>query len=227
MVFTPLLNYVICDNQKMNLQTKIKICKSYDLFASLDEKELELFAEKMSEHIFPAKTVILAQAKPASRIYFMYKGLVKIYILEKGGKILPIRVTGPTYIIGEMNLFDNESTASIETIQETYTLTCSKDDLLSLIKTHPSLSFSLLTILNEKLRAANKQAEYYFSIPLRDRTLKILHTLAPHFPASGIDLSQEELSSIIGASRARVTEALDELSIQKRIFLSRRNIKLL
>lgn len=205
---------------------KAQILRQHILFRDLTLKELLLFADKTKEKIFPAKTAIINQSQPADAVYFIYKGLVKIYILNKEGKIIPIRIKEPQYIVGELNLFDNESTATVETLQETHTLVISKEDCKKLIMEKPRFAFNFLRMITEKLHAANNQANDYFSLRLKERTLEILKTLASHFPDNIISLSQEELAFIIGASRARVTETLDELACLKIISLARRKIVL-
>ena len=206
---------------------KVAILKKHPLFAGVTEHDIERFAQKTKEKVFLPKTIILNQADPADAVYIMYKGLVRIYMLNGEGRIIPIRIRGPRYLIGEMNLFDNESTANIEAIQETYTLMCRKEDCIDVLKHSPIIAFNLLKILNEKLRAANKQTNHYFSLGLMERTVNILHSLAPHFPNNEILVSQEEISYMIGATRPRVTEILACLVQKKVIVLSRRNIRVL
>lgn len=211
----------------MGIQQKINILQSHLLFSELTNTQVENFVARTKEKVFAPKTIMLNQFEPANAVYFIYKGLVKIYIMNEEGKIIPIRVKGPMYIIGEMNLFDNESTASIETLQETHTLVFTKEACTRFIKEHPSFAFNLLKILNEKLRAANKQTNYYFSFRLKERTMGTLKVLAPHFINNEISLSQEELSYLVGATRPRVTEILAQLAEEKLIYLSHRRISLL
>ncbi len=211
----------------MNSRQKLEILKQYPLFNDLGEKELLRLAEKAKEKIFPSRTVILSQDQSAKEVLFIYKGLIKIYIINTDGKIIPIRTIGPLYIVGEINIIDEGKTATIETIQETHAFAFSLSDMKQLLLKYPSFGFNLLKVVVEKLRAANQQTEYYFSTSLKQRTLAIIQTLASHFPNKGITLSQEELADIIGATRAKVTEALQELQGEKLISLEYRKIQVL
>lgn len=211
----------------MNTKQKIKILSVFSLFKDLKNTDIELFAKKTRTKIFPPKTLILNQSQPAEAVYFMYKGLVKIYIMNSDGLPIPIRTRGPNYVIGEINLFDDESTASIETIQETHTLYCSKETCLKLVMNNPQFAFNLLKMLSEKLRAANRQTDNYVTLPLLERTKSAIETLASHFPNNEIELSQEEIALVVGSSRARISEILNELKKQGIISLTRRKIRLL
>lgn len=211
----------------MNLNEKIDCLKKYSCFSILSDSEISDLSEAVTEKIFLPKSFILNQDRPADNIYFIYRGLVKIYILTLEGKVIPIRIQGAPYIAGELNLFDNESTASVETINKTHTLVIPKKVITKLIYKSPGFAVSLLKIITEKLRAANIQADMYFSMRLKERMKKAIKLLTPHFPKGEIGLSQEDISFIVGASRARVTEVLHELSLDKFISLSRQKIKLL
>lgn len=211
----------------MNTNQKLEIIKQYPLFADLPKDELLYLAEKAAEKVFPPNTVILSQNSPAEEVLLIYKGLIKIYIINEDGKNIPIRTKGPLYIIGEINIVDDERTATLETIQETHALSFSLSYMKQLLLKYPSFGFNLLKIVVEKLRVANKQTEYYFSASLKERTWAMIQAMASHFLNSEISLSQEELADIVGATRGKVTEVLQELQNEKLISLDYRKIRVL
>src|SRR5258708_1300928 len=209
----------------MTIQEKIKILQSHFLFQDLGINELERLAEKIREKVFPARTLIISQSEPIDTVYLIYKGIVEIYFLTDEGKIIPIRVKEPPYVVGELNLFDELSIGSVEAIQEVHTLMISMHEFIELIKKYPGFGLNVLKIVIEKLRAANKETINYITKCLKERTWTLLQVMAPHFSNKEIALSQEELSLIVGATRARITEVLNELEEQKLVTLSHRKIK--
>lgn len=211
----------------MDNRQKLAILKQYILFKDLPEKELSLLAQKAKEKIFSNHTIILSQTEPAKEVLLIHEGLIKIYILNEEGKTIPIRIKGPLYIVGEINIVDGDRSATIETLQPTHALSFPIHEMKRLLLTYPHFSFNLLGIIVEKLRAANKQTEYYFSASLKERTWTIIRTMAVYFSNKEITLSHEELSDTIGATRAKVTEALQELQQEKLIAISYRNIRVL
>ncbi|SRR5258706_4953559 len=211
----------------MTFQQKLEIIQKFPLFEGVDYKQLHSLAEDAIEKNFSPQSIILSQDKIAENILLIYKGLIKIYIMTSEGKIVPIRTRGPMYIIGELNIIDSEKTATVETIQETCALALSIDECRRLLKTNAAFGYNLFKIVVEKLRAANQQAEYYFSSPLKERTWSILQAMSSHFPNKEIALSQEEIANIIGGTRARISEALNELENQKLIAISHRKIHVL
>lgn len=211
----------------MTIQQRLEILKKYPLFNNLGEKELQILAEKAVEKSFPTHSIILSQGQLAKEVLLIHKGLVKIYIANEDGKNIPIRTMGPFYLIGEVNIFDEEKTATIETIQETQAFAFSFNEIKRLLLNYPTFGYNLLKIVVEKLHAANKQTEYYFSTSLKDRTWTMIQAIANHFPNKDIPFSQEEIADMVGATRAKVTEALQELQNDHLISIQYKKIHVL
>lgn len=211
----------------MTTDQTISLLQQFHLFKGFNSQEMQEIAHHATEKIFPTHTIILSQDHPAQNVLFIYKGLICIYIMNPDGKIIPIRTKGPLYISGEINIVDNERSATIETLQETHALAISVEHCRKLVLTYPHFGYELLKIIVEKLRAANRQTEYYFSASLKDRTWTIVQDLATYFPDRTIPLSQEELANIIGATRARITEVLQELKHENFIIIAHKQIKVL
>jgi CRP/FNR family transcriptional regulator, cyclic AMP receptor protein len=212
----------------MTVEEKKKIIEAHPLFKGLNENAFFSLAEQVKEKNFPAKIIMLHQDDEATNIYFIYQGLVKIYITNSEGDQVPIGTPGDRYVVGEFSMLDDQPVASyVETIKETHTLFVTKKEFLHILDTYPRISINLLRIMSQKIRRANDQRVNNFSLQLKDRVLKVLQTLATHFPNQEIALSQEELALIIGATRPRVTEILKKLEEEKSISLSQRKIRLL
>lgn len=185
------------------------------LLKDFPEKDLYTLAGIAKEKIFPSFTNILSQHEPAREVLFIYRGLVSIYISNAEGKIIPIRTKEAPYIVGELNIVDDKANTTIKTLQQTYALVLPVMYLRKLLVASPLFARNLLSLTVEKLRIANKQTEHYFSTSLKYRTWTIIQGMADYFPNNEISLSQEELADIVGATRAKVGEALQELKDEK------------
>ncbi len=211
----------------MNIEERIAIIKHFPLFASLSDQELIYIAQNTTEAVFPPHKTIISQDKPGEGIYVIHKGLVRIFMLSTEGKVIPIKIKSDPYIVGIIDVIHNERASIIETIRETNTFFIPKEYFKKILMENVHVTFSVLQMVTKKLLETNMQTEYYFSSTLQDRTLDILKELAPFFPENIITLSQEEIADIVGATRARVTEVLNELSNQKIISISQRKILVL
>ncbi|HXS15050.1 MAG TPA: Crp/Fnr family transcriptional regulator [Candidatus Saccharimonadales bacterium] len=211
----------------MSPHEKFALIQQYPLFKNLPSAELTHLANIAKEKIFKVHEVLLSQAYPPKTIFLIYKGLLRIYIINNDGKVIPIRIKGPLYVTGDANLADDVRTATIEAIQETHTLTIEMEEVRRLFLTYPTFALNFLQSVIEKLRAANNGTKYYFSTPLKERTQTILQDLATYYHNREITLSQEELADIIGATRGKVTLMLQELEDQNIISIEYKKIKVL
>jgi CRP/FNR family cyclic AMP-dependent transcriptional regulator len=207
---------------------KIEVMKHHPLFDGLNDSQLEFVAKLTKEKIYKPNTIIIRHGDPADAVYITYKGLIKIYVINEQGRQMPSRTVGEKHFVGDLGVVDHGTVpGTVETILETHTLIISKADFRKIIEMFPVFAMNLLYLMAVKTRSRIKQHEINYSLQLKERTLETLHTLAPYFPHSEIILSHEELAGILGATRARVTEILNEYVKEKKIVLSNRKIKVL
>lgn len=211
----------------MALQEKIITIKKVPLFSNLEEKSLEEIANILIEKNLSPHEVFIEQFSDSDAAYFIISGSVRIYRLTEEGKDLTIAILGPGDIVGEMALLDHEPrSAYAETLQETQMLSISSQNFLSIVKSFPEIAIKLLSSLSHRIRVIDERLETVSTENVSARTWKTLLILKQYFPNGKITLSHEELASIIGATRSRVTEALDLLSKNGKIKLDHRNITL-
>jgi CRP/FNR family cyclic AMP-dependent transcriptional regulator len=212
----------------MTIDEKKRILKEHPLFRGLNETALDFTAERVKEKTYPPHTHIINQDDIVDNVYFIYQGLVKVYLVSQEGKYIPVKVTGEKDFVGDLGAVDNGPVpATVEAIQETHALAINKADFNQVIYNYSQFAINLLDLWAKKVRIINEQRENSFSLPLKERVLSALQTLAPHFTNNEITLTQEELANIVGATRARVTEVLNELQTEKFIQLANRKIKVL
>lgn len=212
----------------MEIGEKINFLKEFPLFCELTAEEVENIARGTHELNFPAGEVLIEQDSEGGTTFFILEGGVKVYRLDENGDMITLAVLGPKDVIGEMSLIDNEPrSANVETIKDTKVMGLDKSGFTRILNTHPNIAMGLLRTLSARVRATNEKLEDILSKDLTERTQKTLKTLVKYFPNNEITLSQEELADIIGATRARVTEALNELQKEGKISLAHRRITLL
>ncbi len=210
----------------MDLSLKTAILKKLPLFDQLTDHDLSIFASVLKEVDAPSGEVIIEQDDIKNLdAYIIVEGGAKIYRINEDGEIINLAILGPGQIVGEMTLLDDSPrSAYVETIQDSKLLVLSREQLLKVLQDHPKAAVGLLKTLASRLRITNERLEDLVSKNLKTRTWKVLQTLSSYFPNKDINLSQEELSGIIGATRARVTEVLNELERENKITLSHKHI---
>lgn len=212
----------------MDIAKKIQIIGSVSLFQNLTKEQIEVIAQVSIEQILPPHTVFIEQESQSNVAYIICTGGARVYRITEQGEDVNIAVIGSGDVVGEMALLDNAPrSANVETLQNTQLLMLTQESFSKILKEHPEVAFSLLSTLSKRVRETNQHIEDILYKNLFDRTWKMIQTLAKYFPNNTITLSQEELAAIVGATRARITETLNELQKQGKITTSHRQIHVL
>lgn len=161
---------------------------------------------------FLPKKLILKEEEPTKNIYFILSGLVRIYTLNEEGKEVTLSLRGTGEIVGLHSfILDSIARANAEAIEKTEALAFSKNDFREILSSSPSFLFNLLNYLAYEIRQENKYLKRVFTDNLENRTLKTIKRLSKLSKDGSVHLSHEQLSSIIGATRPRITETLHKL----------------
>lgn len=212
----------------MDIQQKVQILKSVPLFKELSEKTATIIAQVAIEQNLPPKTTFIEQDDMSEIAYFICSGGARVYRVTEDGEEVNLAVVGLGEVVGEMALLDSTPrSANVQTIQNTKVLMLTKESFSKILAQNPEVAFNLLCILSKRVREANQHLEDILSKKLFDRTWKMLQTLSKYFPHNTITLSQEELAAIVGATRARITETLNNLQDEGKITISHRKIHVL
>lgn len=207
----------------MTFEEKKVILQSHPLCNGLDDEAITFLTKHAQTKNFQPQSIIVHQGERANFVYIIVKGLIKIYLIHESGKYIPVKTSGEREFIGDLGAIDGKLIpANVEAIQEVLALLIPKEIFIQALTKYPTFALNLLQSWANKVRAINQQRES--SLNLKERTLSALKTLAQHFPDKTITLSQEELASIVGATRARVTEVLNELEKERNITHTKRTI---
>jgi len=212
---------------QMNIEEKTNFILSIPLFEKLTQKEAQAIAVIAREKTFAPKTAFIKQDEKSDVTHLIYKGTVRAYRIADNGEEVNLAILGPGEIVGEMSLLDEKQhSANVESLQETKALMLPKEDFVKILHLHPDITIKLLQTLSERVRLTDEYVEEVVSKELKDRVWKVLNILANCFSNRDIILSQEELAAIVGATRPRVTEVLNDLQNQRKLTLSHRKIHL-
>lgn len=212
----------------MDTKGKISKLNAFALFNNLSDKDLTVIAKEVREEFIPQNTVFISQEENSDAVFFVVSGVIRIYKLTEDGEEINISLSGPGSVVGEMALIDEvPRSASAQAIQDTQVFILTGENFKRILNRFPNIAINLLKVFSQRLRENNTHVEEILSQNLTERTWKTLCALKKLFPDNKISLSQEELSFIVGATRARITEALNILENEGKISLSHRKIQLL
>ena len=135
---------------------KIQFLRQVDLFRSLSEKALFELAAITIEQNYPPKTVVFKEGDKGDALYIVKSGKINILKRNSQGIDSVLVSLGKGAVVGDMAIIDEQPrSASLGTVQETIFLIITKDDFRTLLGTVPEISFQILKLTTERLRATN------------------------------------------------------------------------
>lgn len=173
---------------------------------------------------FKDGALICARGEDAQEWVACAQGAVRVSSTTITGKQITLTYIEPGIWFGETAIWDGDKRTHDAYAHGATTLLCvSKEDLKRILSTHVEFYEAMLWLAARRMRALYGLVEDLNTLPLRARLAKQLLHLArsygvvQHQEAEairiGLQLAQEELAQLLGASRQRVNQ---ELKIMER-----------
>ena len=160
--------------------------------------------------------LLASRGEPASEWVGVAKGAVRVSSVSLSGKQITLAYVEPGTWFGDIALFDGlPRTHDANAHGETTLLVVRKPDFKELLAQHVELYDALLRLNCRRLRLMFNQIEDLNTRPLASRLAKQVLLLAKSYGVEqgeeiriGLQLAQEDLAQLLGASRQRVNQEL-------------------
>lgn len=163
--------------------------------------------------------LICARGDPAEAWTAVARGAVRVSSTSITGKQVTLTYVEPGIWFGDVSIFDGERrTHDAYAHGDTTMLMVSRADLHKILAQHVELYEALLRLHARRIRQLFGLVEDLNTLPLRARLAKQLAHLARSYGVPsladgrevriGLQLAQEELAQLLGASRQRVNQEL-------------------
>lgn len=210
-----------------NKNNILHLLESSFLFRGLKTTELQEIAKKTKLLSYRAHHILIDEGVTSDKIFIILDGLVKVYRLTEDGKEIFLAFEKMNNYLGVMHLDDKPGTSIVETLHPTKVLVFYKKDLLPLLAKNPIIWEKMYKIILAKMEEMKKLQSIRLGNDLYQRTYLVLSYLSQFTTDKTVLLSQESLSSVVGATRPRVTEALNALQKIQKIRISPKRITIL
>jgi len=199
------------------------------LFAPLSPKERLDLATRMRPKHFARNEVVFHRDDPATHLYLIATGTVKISVQEEGGQEVVIALVRGGDVFGDLALFDeSQRSATVTALTDTTAFTLAGRDFMDVLQHNPGAMRQLLALLARRMRHSTEHIEDLVFLDLPGRVAKCLIDQNELIGTSGrIDLTQEEIASYVGATRVAVNRVLVELERRSLVKLGRGHVELL
>lgn len=197
----------------------------------LTPPEIELIENSLEITQFNNKKYLFSEGDAARKIFIIKRGKVKLARCSADGNIFVAGIWGQDYILGLVSTYLREKRflAGIA-VGDVIAHTLERDKLISLMKDVPQFSLNIAYILARQAHASMGRSSSMMLDRVSVRICKILIKLAipvDRHSALVLDVSQEELAQMAGASRVWVNHLLCDLDNRGLISRGKRQIKIL
>ena len=168
---------------------------------------------------YARREVIFHEEDPADALHLIDKGRVAVRITTPLGDVATLNILGPGDVIGELALLDDGArrNATVIAIERTETLVMRRDQFAALRAQHPALDRFITAVLAAEVSRVSRLLVEALYAPADLRVVRRLVDLVDLYNEDGtsssteIPLTQEDLASLAGTSRATVNRVLGEL----------------
>ena len=200
----------------MEAEKESSYLKQVSLFANLADEDLHELMNAAKRRAFRSGEVIFHRDDPGQVLYMIKEGKVKICIISPDGQEISLAVFGKGECFGEFALLDGlPRSADAIALEKVECYTLQRSDFHNAIMKTPKIAIQVLEALTKRLRNTDNMVEDLIFLDVYGRVAKKLLELADAHGVKTDDgvrievrLTQQELASMVGASRESVNKVM-------------------
>ncbi len=198
------------------MPVKAEALREIPLFATLTPDDLAQVATVTVERRYTRGDIIILAGQEGGALYFVRRGLVKVYRTSDEGKEQALRLIGAGHTFNDVPALDGgPNPASAMAMEPTTVYATSGGQLRRLIAERPGLAVAAVRTLAVALRALVTLVEDLSFRHVSGRVAKILLEQEEQNATEGEHtqrrLTQQEIAAMAGTAREMVGRALKEL----------------
>jgi CRP/FNR family transcriptional regulator/CRP/FNR family cyclic AMP-dependent transcriptional regulator len=191
------------------------------LFEGVAASDLESLRPSIRTRTFERGSYLFREGDPGSHLHVVVQGQVKIGRIGQGGGEVVFAIAGPGEVFGELSLFDEdgERSADAQALEPTECLLIAKGPLLEFLTARPQLLLRIIASLNAYIKQKDATIGDVTFLDIPGRVAAKLVQLAdtkgrptPDGISLELNLSQQTLAAMVGATRENVNRALRRFS---------------
>lgn len=187
---------------------------AWRLLDGVPEEDVQHLLSVARRRTFGRNEVVFHQGDPADSMHLIRRGRFGVRIRTRVGDVATIAILGAGDAFGELALIGDEldRSASVVSLEPSETVSIARDALERLRHEQPQVNDLLVKLLAARIRRTNELLAEALYVPADKRVVHRLRELAELYTRDGgdsvIPLTQEEIASLAGTSRATVNRVL-------------------
>jgi len=186
------------------------------LFSGLPGNALEAIVSCSQVRRYARGQMALEQGTRSGEVHVVVSGAFKACTLTEGGSAVTLALIGRREVFGEMAFLDGgEHSVNVTALATSYTQCIGTTALDAIVEAHPSVRNYLARLLTARLRRLSTVSERMVIEDVSARLARQLLDLSERFGTADsggtrimLDLPQQELAELVGATRERVNRVL-------------------
>lgn len=208
-----------------------ELLASVDLFRHCDTAGITAIAQLTASRTYPKGAIVVNEGDPASALFVVASGQLKIYLTNAAGREYVLQRCGPGDYFGELALLDDAPrSASVMALQPCRLLALSGADFLQHMMQEPQTARQLLPQLTQRVRQLTERVRSLALGDVYERLVSVLMGMAKQHGDVWIiedRPSHQEIANMVGASREMVSRLLRDLVTGGYVESEKRRITLL
>lgn len=199
----------------------------WPLLQSLCDEDRRRVLSAARRRRYAKREVLFHEGDPSESLHLIDSGRVAVRVGTAMGDTATLVVLGPGEVLGELSLVDDAGgrrTATAVALERVETLTLHRDAFDELRREHPTVERFLVAALAAQIRRLSSHLVEALYIPADSRVARRLLELDDVYAGAEITLTQEDVATLAGTSRATVNRVVGELEAAGAVALRRGRI---
>jgi CRP/FNR family cyclic AMP-dependent transcriptional regulator len=200
----------------METENETLYFKQVSLFAELADEDIRGLMTAARRRAYRSGEVIFHREDPGQVLYVVKEGKVKICLTSPEGQEITLAVFGKGECFGELTILDGlPRSADAVALEKVECYTLQRSDFHRAIIQNPKIAIQVLESISKRLRTTDQMVEDLIFLDVYGRVAKKLLELADTHGTKVADgiridvrLTQQELASMVGASRESVNKVM-------------------
>ncbi len=187
--------------------SKIKAISKIPFFESLEDRDLSRLEPYFHEYEFKRNQHLFWEGDPASRIYVIKSGRVRLLKTSASGKKMVLEVMVPGQICGGATLFGDTHRNGAQAVEPTVVYGLSRESYDELLSKYPGIARGIIKYLGAKLMDAHDVIISLVSSKVESRIAAVIVRLCEnHGTPTGdgiminIRLTRQDIADIVGST---------------------------
>jgi CRP-like cAMP-binding protein len=202
----------------------------WELLRDVPDEEVRRMLSIARRRTFARGEVVFHEHDPADSLHLIARGRFAVRITTPLGDSALLALRGPGEAFGELALVSGPEalrSATVEALEPAETHAVYRREFDALRREHPRVGEVLVALLADAVRRTNGLLLDAYYAPAETRVLRRLAELGAAAPDGEVRLTQEDLASLAGTSRATVNRVLRDAQRRGRLELRRGRVRVL